>query len=279
MSRKYQLKRQPHCGTLPGEIWKPCAVMVKNKLIEFPDYEVSNLARIRGLIYDDKTDNWPGKLANQRISTSGYLNTKLSLCKNKIWIRTARLVAHAFLGPCPNNKEVNHIDGIKTNNNIKNLEYVTHKENMEHAGRMGLCSNKKSNGQKTKDPVRWTKNNKIKYDLYYKKIYNMHHQGLSSRQIAKNLNLTKVVVTRLMKRMNLHREKSEAEKLKWKTQIIKKPKKHTKKSLVKVGRELAETHNELMTQIEFTKLTGVSFKVVYKNFGSWFRYKHIVGLK
>lgn len=48
-----------------------------------------------------------------------------------------RLVLHAFLGPCPEGQEVNHIDADRTNNNRPNLEYVSHSENMKHAYSLG----------------------------------------------------------------------------------------------------------------------------------------------
>jgi hypothetical protein len=49
-----------------------------------------------------------------------------------------RLVAAAFLGPCPEALEVNHRDGNKLNDRASNLEYVTHLYNVQHANRLGL---------------------------------------------------------------------------------------------------------------------------------------------
>lgn len=48
------------------------------------------------------------------------------------------LVAHAFIGPCRAGYEVNHKDGDRSHCDVRNLEYVTHAENMQHAYDTGL---------------------------------------------------------------------------------------------------------------------------------------------
>lgn len=44
-----------------------------------------------------------------------------------------RLVAEAFIGPCPAGQEVNHKNGIRDDNRPENLEYVSRSENLLHS--------------------------------------------------------------------------------------------------------------------------------------------------
>lgn len=107
------------------EIWKP----VK----EFEDeYEISNFGRLIS-----KKQKEP-KIIKGFIEKSGYIHVVLTKMRNGKNIkrrstRIHRLVAEAFL-PNPNNySEINHIDMIKTNNVVSNLEWCTRKYNQNEA--------------------------------------------------------------------------------------------------------------------------------------------------
>ena len=65
----------------------------------------------------------------------------VSLCGRDYYIH--RLVAVVFLGPPQKGHEVNHIDFNRTNNKLRNLEWITRSGNMCHsarAGRQGILS-------------------------------------------------------------------------------------------------------------------------------------------
>lgn len=74
---------------------------------------------------------------------SGYYE----ICVNHKSYLIHRLVAYAFCDGYGENKEVNHIDGDKSNNKACNLEWVDHNTNLKHAFLNGLrkqdVSNKK----------------------------------------------------------------------------------------------------------------------------------------
>lgn len=76
------------------------------------------------------------------IDRDGYHRVTLTVNGKKYCRIVSRLVAISYI-PNPNNKpEVNHINGDKNCNSYKNLEWVTTKENIDHAWKHNLCTPK-----------------------------------------------------------------------------------------------------------------------------------------
>ena len=74
-----------------------------------------------------------GYIMKPFINHKGYHVVHLSHNKKSYTIPIHRLVALEFI-PNPDNKpQVNHIDGVKSNNSVQNLEWCTCKENIHHA--------------------------------------------------------------------------------------------------------------------------------------------------
>ncbi len=115
-------------STIPSEIWRPVA--------GWP-YEVSNCGRVR------RVGGGKGTRSRKEMrpviggTNGGYYY--VALCRNGVKRKVAIhvLVAEAFIGPRPYKFVVHHKDGNRRNNRARNLAYITQRENIGHAVRMG----------------------------------------------------------------------------------------------------------------------------------------------
>ena len=107
-------------------------------------YEVSNAGAVRSLPRVVQRRGWrkqtfPGKVLKAALSDWGYFKVWLVAdFQTRKLVSVHRLVAMAFIPNPDNLPEVNHRDGVKTNNIPVNLEWCTNEQNLAHAYKTGL---------------------------------------------------------------------------------------------------------------------------------------------
>lgn len=127
-----------------------------------------------------------------RFNADGYLVVRMVDKEGiKKTHRVHRLIAKAFLD-FTDKYDVNHIDGVKYNNAVENLEMVTRKENIDHAFQLGLRNEKGCNHNRTK-----------LNDSDIVNIRKLYSEGnMTYREIGNRYNLTDGAIYRIVRKIN-----------------------------------------------------------------------------
>lgn len=127
------------------EIWKA--------IEGFEDYAISTFGNVKRIT--PKQHTHINKIIKPYINNCGYYVVVLSQDKKKFIKLIHRLVAKAFIENPNNLTDVDHIDNNKLNNNVINLQWLSHRDNMikmhnSENGILGHIKQSKTCAQKRK---------------------------------------------------------------------------------------------------------------------------------
>ena len=187
-------------------------------------YEISNFGNVKSLDREisNKKGSYTkkGRLLKKSYTSTGYLKVELTKNKKKKSFKVHRLVAQAFI-PNPESKpNVNHIDGNPLNNNFKNLEWCTQKENVEHALKLGLIEKKLTPEQESE-------------------LIKMYVSRVSGNELSRKFNISKTAIYIILRRNSIDVRK-------------------IKESMTKYNIDINKLKNDLKSkkQIEIAKMYG-----------------------
>lgn len=158
------------------EQWKPIPAE--------PNYEASDQGRIRRVVGGKGCR--AGRVLKPLPHVGGYQVVNL-WTDGRVRRRTIHtLVYEAFVGPRPDGMEVNHVDGVKTNNALTNLQGSTRTENQRHAVDTGLAATGSRHPRYTITPE------------LEQRIRDASGRGLSNADIARDLSVSRTAVRRVV---------------------------------------------------------------------------------
>jgi hypothetical protein len=160
---------------------------------QFPRYEVSNQGRVRNLHAGPR---YPvGYIHVGQIDHYGYPVVLLRINGKRKMVKIHRMVVTAFTGEIPPERQANHVNGIKTDNRVENLEIVTPSENIQHTfdvlGRVGAQTNP-SRGERHGN-ARWK-------DQQIRDMRALYAQGTTQKDIAKRFKAARATVYYIVNR-------------------------------------------------------------------------------
>lgn len=173
-----------------NEIWKP--------IESIDDYSISSIGRVKRNFLVITQNNQHGSFKRE-LPERILKNSKDKYGYHRVVIKRKgyflhRLVAIAFISNPENKLEINHINGIKVDNRVNNLEWATHKENMRHALENKLNANHRGINNKYYQSTIMSEDEVIEA----KKIYN--NDNTSFKKLSEKYNVSKSTIMRVIKK-------------------------------------------------------------------------------
>jgi hypothetical protein len=150
-------------------------------------YQVSNIGNVKRLVSERV---FAERLIGRSIDKDGYVKRILSRKGKNYNFREHRLVASAFIENPQNKATINHINGIRDDNRVENLEWNTNLENKQHAVSSGLTNLKGVNHPRCK--------------LTEQQVLEIRQIGFSqtATAVSKKFNVSRITVSRILKNKN-----------------------------------------------------------------------------
>lgn len=145
---------------------------------EIPGFDGKYLAYVDGRIFSKVKNRF---LRCNKLTSKGYMRVRLDE-KTFQW---HRIIGLTFI-PNPDNKpQINHKNGIKTDNQVENLEWVTNQENRDHAMQNKLHSIGENHNSKLSE-------------IDVLNIYKLYKKGVTRKEISHIYNIAYVTVCMIL---------------------------------------------------------------------------------
>jgi hypothetical protein len=138
-------------------------------------YQVSNFGNVKSLGNEFTRKE---RLLKPSLQSKGYLTVVLQKNATRKMVLIHRLVAEHFIDNSESKPQVNHINGDKTHNIVENLEWVSHRENLDHAIKNNLTLKGEEN-----------RNSKLK-DVDVIKIHSLLQKGTTTKELSESYNVS-----------------------------------------------------------------------------------------
>lgn len=144
-------------------------------------------------------NNFTGKIYTHP-NNKGYIDIGFNVLGTSQHVLAHRVIWWAAIGPIPDHLMINHINGIKTDNRLCNLEVVTNQENVLHAFRTGLIDASKI-GSRMREYYDSNINacTKLSFDQVCQILHSYYRLKIGPRELGRQFDIPHTCILKIVK--------------------------------------------------------------------------------